>query len=380
MVIVLFSGVLASAGDPLANNTAEISDMDTVTNNTNLHIAFVVFRHGDRSPDLEELSLYPTDHSNNIFFPFGVKALTNKGKQRGFYIGTYLRRRYDGFVSKLYLCDELMARTTNYARTKMTVLTALAALYPPQPAQRWNPSLNWQPVPYSTPAYENDYLLYWYNCPRYLWLRNRMYDLPEVKQWVDPYRGLFEYLQNHTRTNITTTEDVFYLDNLFQALENVGLTIPQWGQDVMPEIKTVTKIEYAIEFYTDELIKLATGVLVQEILNITSSFIAGDTDQAKLRLYSGHENNVAAIMAALRCFKPHQPNYGATFSIELRSDKSTGKYGILAVYAPDAGGPESILPIAGCDQLLCDYDQFTSLVQGFAFSLEDYKEECAILS
>lgn len=71
-------------------------------------------------------------------------------------MGEYLRERYDGLVSKLYLPDEVVVRTTEYARTKMTALTALAALYPPPPAQRWNPMLAWQPVPYNTLPYDED--------------------------------------------------------------------------------------------------------------------------------------------------------------------------------------------------------------------------------
>lgn len=43
----------------------------------------------------------------------------------------------------------------------MTALVALAALYPPQPAQQWHPSLDWQPIPYDTlPAEKDDVRLY----------------------------------------------------------------------------------------------------------------------------------------------------------------------------------------------------------------------------
>lgn len=82
--------------------------------------------------------------------------IQQKGKQRGFIVGEYLRDRYNKIISKLYLPDEISIRTTDYARTKMTALTALAAIYPPPPAQRWNPFLNWQPVPYNTLAYDDD--------------------------------------------------------------------------------------------------------------------------------------------------------------------------------------------------------------------------------
>lgn len=47
-------------------------------------------------------------------------------------------------------------RTTDFPRTKMTALVALAAMYPPPTVQRWNPNLNWQPIPYDTMHLEND--------------------------------------------------------------------------------------------------------------------------------------------------------------------------------------------------------------------------------
>lgn len=65
---------------------------------------------------------------------------------------------------------------------------------------------------------------------------------------------------------------------------------------------------------------------MDEILNATSRFIEGDTEQPKLRLYSAHENNVAALMAASRVFEPHQPSYGATFGLELWEEKKSGKH------------------------------------------------------
>lgn len=76
--------------------------------------------------------------------------MKQKGKRRAFDVGLYLRRRYDGLISRLYLVDELQVRTTAFDRTKMTALCVLAGLYPPPPPQQWHPTLNWQPIPYDT--------------------------------------------------------------------------------------------------------------------------------------------------------------------------------------------------------------------------------------
>ncbi|CAG5056632.1 unnamed protein product [Parnassius apollo] len=359
---------------------SEVDSQHNSKDNTEPVLAFVIFRHGDRTPDQEELDKYPSNDKNDaLFFPFGKKALTNKGKQRGFKVGLYLRKRYNKFISRLYLPDEINVRTTDYDRTKMTALTAMAALYPPLPPQRWNPALNWQPVPYDTLQYHSDDLLYWYNCPPYTKMRDSIYELPEVKKWLEPYASLFTYLSDKTGTNITTPEDVFFLDNLFQTLENVGVEPPKWAQDVMPKIKEMTKIEYAIEFYDNDLTRLASGVLLADIVNASSMAIAGNLDQPKLRLYSAHENNVAGLMAAARVFQPHQPRYGSTFSLELRRRNQTGQYGFVAVYSETAGGPGVELPIAGCgDTSFCDFDTFVDLTKDVMLSKENYDKECSI--
>nr|BAM18597.1 acid phosphatase [Papilio xuthus] len=259
----------------------------------------------------------------------------------------------------------------------MTALTAMSALYPPLPPQRWNPALNWQPVPYDTLEYQHDDLLYWYNCPRYTKLRNSVYELPEVKKWLEPYESFYSYLSDKTGTNITTPEDVFFLDNLFQTLENVGVKPPKWAQEVMPKIKEMTKIEYAIEYYDDDLIRIASGVLLGDIVNASTLAVAGDLDQPKMRLYSAHENNVAGLMAAARVFQPHQPKYGSTFSLELRRRNDTGQYGFLAVYAAIAGGPDVFLPVDGCgDSLFCDFDTFVNITKNVINTRERFADEC----
>ncbi|VVC87702.1 unnamed protein product [Leptidea sinapis] len=380
--ILIAVGLCESLDSPAdVGADSEVKNTEFDLNKTELLAAFVVFRHGDRTPDQEELDKLPLKELNNekLFYPYGKKALTNKGKQRAFLVGKYLRDRYNGTISSLYLPNESHIQTTDYSRTKMTALTALAALFPPPPAQRWNPDLNWQPVPYDTPAYNVDNFLYYYNCPRYIQLRNKIYELPEFQKRLAPYERLFKNLSDKAQSNITTAEDVFDLDNLFQTLGNVGVLTPQWAVDVMPQIKEVTKIEYAAEFYTVELIRLASGVLMGDILNATNAIIDGSDKVPKLWLFSAHENNVAALMAASGVFYPHQPKYGSTISLEMRKDLVTGKYGVLTVYAAEAGGPGVILPIRGCgSKPLCDYDSFVSMTQEIRISMSDYKKECSI--
>ncbi|XP_050362292.1 venom acid phosphatase Acph-1-like [Nymphalis io] len=391
-MIILFSFVIVPAlcspvdqwMQTLGELPKEINNNNTINSETDylnynkLVLSFVVFRHGDRTPDQMELDKYPSQQFNDsIFYPFGKKALTNKGKERAFLVGEYLRKRYNDTISQLYLPDEISVRTTDYARTKMTALIALAAMYPPQAIQRWNTKLNWQPIPYDTMAWKNDDLLHFNNCPRYEELKNKIYELPALRTVISSYENLFEVLSAKTGATIKTPENVFFLDNLFQTLNNTGVSLPQWVDNLMPKIKEMTKIEYLCLFYNNELIRLSGGVLMAEIIEAIDAAIAGNEEQVKLRLYSGHENNVAALLAAARVFKPHQPKYGSTVSLESRKNVKTGKYGIMVVYAAEAGGPGVVLPIEGCGgKPICDYETFLTLTRDVLLSRSEYNKQC----
>ncbi|XP_047507048.1 venom acid phosphatase Acph-1-like [Pieris napi] len=378
-VIVVFclSCICVCAGFAIKENLS--NSQETRASISDMVMAFVVFRHGDRTPDQEELDKYPSsDLNSNIFFPYGKKSLTNKGKRRAFSVGQYLRKRYDNIISKLYLPEEINIQTTDYARTKMTALSALSALYPPPPLQQWLPHFNWQPIPYDTAQSSDDHLLPFYNCPRYLRLKNELYKLPEIESYLKSSQDLFKFLSKNTGSNITVPEDVFFLDNLFQTLNNVNVPTPKWAEQIMPKIKEMTKIEYMLMYYTDELIRLSAGGLLSDIFNVTNAKVMEGKKQPKLFLYSAHENNVAALLAATRTFIPHQPKYGSTVSLELWKNRMTNEYSFMVVYAPEAGGVGMMLPVNGCgDRYLCDYNTFLKLTQDYVLPHSEYKKRCS---
>ncbi|CAH0726538.1 unnamed protein product, partial [Brenthis ino] len=356
----------------------DVDSISDVLDENKLLISFVVFRHGDRTPQQIELDLYPAAPFNeSIFYPYGKEALTIKGKQRAYSLGQYLRKRYNDTISQLYIPNEITVRTTDYARTKMTALVVLAAMYPPTSEQNWNEDLNWQPIPYDTINKMDDDLLVFVNCPRYNELHDHVYKDPAISTIIKSYQSLFQLLSVKTGGKITKPKNVFFLDNLFQALENSGVKNDKWIEDVFSELKEVTKIDYSCLFYTDEQIKLSTGVLLHEIVNIMKMAVAGDQEQAKLHLYSAHENNVAALLAALKIFKPHQPKYGSSIALELRRNLRTGKHGVMAVYAREAGGPGEVIPIGGCEEkIICDFDRFLNSIENMLLPRSEYREQC----
>lgn len=67
---------------------------------------------------------------------------------REYKLGQVLRKRYKNFLGDLYLPKLVIGRSSDYDRTKMSLQLVLASLFPPiNVRQRWNPALNWQPIP-----------------------------------------------------------------------------------------------------------------------------------------------------------------------------------------------------------------------------------------
>lgn len=71
-------------------------------------------------------------------------------------MGKALRKEYGSFITP-YDALIVLPQTTDIDRTKMTLLSVLAALYAPQetdPQQVFEEGLDWQPIPY---FYHNNY-------------------------------------------------------------------------------------------------------------------------------------------------------------------------------------------------------------------------------
>lgn len=80
---------------------------------------------------------------------------------REYELGQSLRSRYKNFLGDLYLPKLIVAHSSDYDRTKMSLQLVLAALFPPiNLRQQWNPALNWQPIPASyVPRVDDNFFL-----------------------------------------------------------------------------------------------------------------------------------------------------------------------------------------------------------------------------
>ncbi|ENN79637.1 venom acid phosphatase Acph-1 isoform X1 [Dendroctonus ponderosae] len=351
-----------------------------ISDNDSLRLISVFLRHGARTPEFKDT--YPNDpYKLDTFQPMGWGQLTNHGKEMAFTLGKSLRKRYQEFLGDIYTPEAILAQSTDYDRTKMSALLALAGLYPPAETQRWNDQLNWLPIPFEYDKDKLDHSLKRPNtyCPRY------MKELEEVLQsdaalaYLKPIRITFRYIENHCGKPINKLSDVFQIYQTLTAERSMNLTLPDWTVPVYPDVITrMAAKQCEMENYNDILKRLNGGRMLGKVIANMVAKTEGSLHphERKIFIYSGHENNVINILAAMDLYKTHFPNYSSAVLIELHYLRSRQNYAVKVLYQGDVYNPPEELALPNCD-VLCPLDSFIKLTENHV--PKNYTAECDAL-
>ncbi|KAM3956324.1 prostatic acid phosphatase-like [Aphomia sociella] len=347
------------------------------TDGTELVFSLLIHRHGDRTPIESYLSF-----SNNptaleeLSAPYGYGQLTDVGKRRAFILGDFIKRRYSELLAPRYNRTEVYIRSTDSTRAKMTILSALSSIYLPAPGKGWNSNIDWEPVPYTTVPAKYDFNQAALNCPTLItFMTSAMYNsYPDMQE---KYADILALLTQKTGYNITAmpalTSAVY---DVYISQLSLGLPIDDDVADVLDQIKEAAGAAFEVLYGDDEYKKYESGVLLNEFFTYSAEAIAGN-DTQKLRIYSAHDVNVYSFKASTEAIpRGVVPKYASAYSLEVRKVTETGKYVVLPVYLPSPGEPEVYLQVEGCDDLLCDYDQFVEITGRNALDEATWRTEC----
>lgn len=278
----------------------------------------VLFRHGDRTPDV----FYPSlPYTRKEFFPMGIGGLTNNGKARAYDFGQILRKKYNDFLGTTYLPNEVQASSSDFDRTKMTLQLVLAGLYPPDSHQKWKEDLNWQPVSTNYIDRKKDHIFQRRHiCQGYLNEREKILKSPKIAQRIASYKTLMKNMTLLTGRKMTDVEDLYSLYANFVALRAMGLNLPNSTQHLFPRGQLfdamITTLE--IQNYNDVMKRIHGGGFVRQI---SENMIAGKNitsgERPRIYLYSGHDINILALLSSLNLAKPHLPEFSSAVVIEL---------------------------------------------------------------
>ncbi|CAH1634692.1 unnamed protein product [Spodoptera littoralis] len=353
---------------------------DSVVDGTELLMTFLVHRHGDRTP--VPSSLVFTQHADELkkaSARYGFGQLTNSGKRRSYQLGQFIRRRYDKLLSRTYNKSEIYVRSTDFTRTKMTVLTALAAIYPAT-ADNWSTNINWTPVPYTTVPAKYDFNLPVVNCPKFKDSFFRPKITSEVPE-LDLYADILEHWSNIVGYDLALEPLIipYALYDLYACQISLGIPPEDDIVDIYPEIEKIATIAIKTILYTDDMRALSAGVLLNKFYTVADRIIAGQ-DVQKVHIYSAHDLNVFAFEAATKVLNPPGvPKYASAYALELRKVIDTGEYVVVPVYL-NSPKTEVItyLEIEDCGQI-CAYDTFRSITYKYSLKEKEWRAECGFV-
>lgn len=348
-----------------------------------LKLVHVFFRHGSRTPEFKDT--YPNDpYKLKDFMPMGWGQLTNAGKQRAYKLGKMLRQRYDSFLGDIYTSEMVSTTSTDFDRTKMTALLVLAGLFPPSPSQQWDDELSWLPIPYYFEKGEQDFFIrrptaY---CPTYAKELDEVIISPIGQRMLKENRETLEYISENTGKKVTSLIDAFRIYQTLNAEENMNLTLPQWTEEIYPKkVHELAAMRCHLENYNAVLKRLNGGRILKRVIEHmkAKAGIATNThnlipNERKIYLYSGHENNVINILAAMDLFVPHVPKYSAAVIIELHFFKEFELWAVKVLYAREVNAEPEVQSLEGCNTL-CPLNDFIDITSPHVPT--NYTAECA---
>nr|XP_018912205.1 PREDICTED: lysosomal acid phosphatase-like isoform X2 [Bemisia tabaci] len=348
-----------------------------------LRFVSIIHRHGDRAPEAS----YPLDpYRADSFWPEGLGALLQSGKIGLHRLGTFLRQRYDGFLSAKYLPAEIFVFSSFHDRCLMSASLVLAGLYPPLRTQLWDPDLKWQPIPIHTvPLTHDDIICVSKRCP--LLSKEEAKWLATIQLKLVKDQELLMNISKGTGLDMSKILNVYYVDDNLKVVEEQGLPLPEWAHTInRGRLRSLSDIGVLKHFATPTMIKLKSGVLIKEILmNMKLKANARERFERRLHLYSAHDGTIAYLWRGLSVTSEidrSSLSYGAALMIELH--EINGKHQVKILYKRSHLDDNLIvLKIEGCKDSrgketgdLCDLDIFSSVLQHVA--IDNFEKACEI--
>lgn len=339
-----------------------------------LLFAHVIYRHGDRTP----IDPYPNDPwKDPSHWSTGWGQLTNLGKFRHLQLGNWLRKRYSSLLSETYTNDEIYVRSTDVDRTLMSAESNLAGLYPPMGKDRWDPNIQWQPIPVHTvPESMDEVLAAKKSCPAFDYALKKYKHSDEYQAYNKSLEPVYEYVSANAGRKVDSLTTVQNIYSCLHIEEVNNFTLPEWTKKVYPEpLRSISARSFATKTITPVLARLKTGPLIQEMLQ---RFRNKDKNTLKpnrtVWVYSAHDTTIANVLNTLRLFDLHNPPFASCVMLELRKSTSGDEPYVSVYYKNTTEEPEP-MSIPNCGKR-CPLSKMFTVYRDIL--PENWQRECEV--
>jgi len=284
------------------------------------------------------------------------------------------------------------------SRTIKSALADDAGLFPPTPLQDWTPANErpglgdlWQPIPVFNLPEATDAIFGQALCPRFTDMRFRFTEDPNGYQ--AKYAKLISYISNNIKPMAFDFPGTFYFVNdvLYSQSQN-GFKLPAWvTPDVQRDIEFMGNVAYhqaAGGSDPKDLLRpqLRGGNLLRVIMEDLMKAANGSSDNpnVKLFIYSGHDENVAAMLVALQQYdyKNNEgilsgiPNYASSLLFELFNN-NTIRVSYRNNKPEGPVNPPFVLKHPKCSTF-CPAEKLVELTKPYFMTPEQFFEGCKL--
>ncbi|CAH8500551.1 unnamed protein product [Schistosoma turkestanicum] len=300
--------------------------------NDKLKHLHILFRHGDRSP----IVIIPAILQNiPPAWSQGLGMLTDKGVEQHFFLGKWLRSKYDGFVPSKYNGSNYHVRSTDVDRTLMSAMANAAGFYNQSPSPLSAYGINWFPIPVHTKPQVTDALLGISPCPYRDSLQKAQMNSQSSIEFEKNHSALFTKLTSVAGIGPVNRHNVWSITDLITCMIAHNITLPDWcTADLLTELFEVSRFYWVKQLSSSEdIIRLEIGVFLHTFVVHIRSIIHGEPlnlnsehtlSTKHIMIYSAHDTDVTYILAGFGVYDNQLISYASTVILELHGpDKSS---------------------------------------------------------
>ncbi|XP_058791959.1 venom acid phosphatase Acph-1-like [Phymastichus coffea] len=287
-----------------------------------------LFRHGARTPILSSIGFCKIADTS-AYESYGIGELTNEGKEQEYKFGSFLRYRYNDYLSARYKSEDLYAYASDVSRVKASLEYVLNGLYPPVQPANWNAQLKWSRVPYIYTPKNLDTFLGSFRHPKFLRTVLQNLKSREIRSHLATHSNLINFVkQKEVIKNCSSSLlHIALAYDVLVANEHMKLPLAKWyTPDVREHLEEL--VELALDTLitgTKEMQKLGAGSLVKTFIGNLN--LNGKNEKPKkMYLYAGHDVNLH-LFARAHGLQPFRiPPFGSAVILEKFHDPKNQTY------------------------------------------------------
>lgn len=186
----------------------------------------------------------------------------------------------------------------------------------------------------------------------------------DMRKIILNHEPLFDYVSNHTGIKMTKPSDIQRLYYVLETRIAYDLSVPEWAEGIFPdgEMYNVTLLQYDLLSRTKIQKQLDGGTFLKEVIINALKYIEKNiTEERKIMMYSGDDENIVGILKAMNLWSPHIPSEASSLIFELYFDNETETHGLRINYYTGIYEENIVLTLPKCSEI-CPLDVFSSLI------------------